>query len=80
MVSSGRRPACFSMRSSRGAPANPVPCHQVKLNLEIPGGLDYLITRRFALGVVGRYQLLVFNRSTNNFFGAFWKAEYVWGF
>jgi hypothetical protein len=62
------------------APTNPLPCNLAKMALEIPGGVDYLITRRFALGVVGRYQALVFNGGTNNMLSVSLKAEYIWGF
>jgi hypothetical protein len=54
--------------------------HLPKLDLEIPAGLDYLVTRRFALGAMGRYQLLLLNGNAVNSFGGFLKAEYIWGF
>jgi hypothetical protein len=54
--------------------------HLPKLDLEIPAGLDYLVSRRFAVGVVGRYQLLLLNGNALNSFGAFVRAEYIWGF
>jgi hypothetical protein len=56
------------------------PCHQPKLDLEIPAGIDYLVTRSFAMGAVGRYQLLVLNGNAVNSFAGFLKAEYIWGF
>jgi hypothetical protein len=55
-------------------------CHTPKVNLEIPFGVDYIVTRTVAIGLEGRYQLLVANGSTYNTLGVFARAEYIWGF
>jgi hypothetical protein len=58
----------------------PPPCHRVKLALQIPFGLDYLVTRRFAIGAAGRYQMHLFNGPLSHTIGGFLKVEYIWGF
>jgi hypothetical protein len=56
-------------------------CHLgARLDLSIPFGLDYQISRSFAVGAEGRYQLLLFGDQTFNLLGVFARAEYVWGF
>ncbi len=54
--------------------------HLPKLDLEIPAGLDYLVSRRVAIGALGRYQLLLLNGNAVNSFGGFLRVEYIWGF
>jgi hypothetical protein len=62
-----------------GAPS--APCHSARLNLEVPFGLDYSISRSFAVGVGGRYQLLIggSNGLEHGLTGLL-RAEYVWGY
>jgi hypothetical protein len=58
------------------------PCTAMRLNLEIPFGLDYQISRRFSVGVTGRFQLLLLGYSgwaPWETLGAFAHAEYTWG-
>jgi hypothetical protein len=55
-------------------------CHTPKLALEVPFGLDYLVTRKLAVGVEGRYQVLLANGAPINVIGGFLRAEYIWGF
>ncbi len=56
------------------------PCHGVRLDLEIPFGLDYSISRSVAVGVGGRYQLLIGGPSIEHGLTALLRAEYVWGY
>jgi hypothetical protein len=56
-----------------------VPCHSGRLNLEVPFGLDYTVSRSFAVGVAGRYQLLLAT-SPVHAIGAFARVEYIWGY
>jgi hypothetical protein len=60
--------------------STPPPCHALKLALHVPFGIDYLVTKNFAVGAAGRYQLLLLNGSPSHTIGAFLKAEYVWSF
>ncbi len=57
------------------------PCHSLRLNLQVPFGLDYAISRSFAVGVGGRYQMLV-GGPTGLMHGlsGVLRAEYVWGY
>jgi len=57
------------------------PCHSPLLNLQVPFGLDYSISRSFAVGVGGRYQMLIGgpNGLTHGLTGLL-RAEYVWGY
>jgi hypothetical protein len=55
-------------------------CNAPRLNLALPFGLDYQFTRSFALGVMGRFQVLLLSGSPATMMGAFAKAEYIWGF
>jgi hypothetical protein len=55
-------------------------CHSLRLNLEIPAGLDYTITRSLAVGVAGRYQLLISGYSPAHAIGAFARVEILWGY
>ena len=38
------------------------------------------VSRRFSVGVAGRFQLLLLGESPWMLLGAFARAEYVWGF
>ena len=56
------------------------PCKQLRLNLEIPFGVDYQISRSFSVGAAGRFQLLLLGGSPWMTLGAFARAEYTWGY
>lgn len=56
------------------------PCHAFRINLEIPFGLDYQVSRSFAIGGAGRVQLLLLGANPRTVIGAFARAEYIWGF
>jgi hypothetical protein len=55
------------------------PCRAFRLSLEIPYGLDYQLTRHFALGLAGRFQLLLLGEQPWMTLGVYAKAEYTWG-
>ncbi len=55
------------------------PCRELKLNLEIPAGLDYQLTKRFSIGLGGRFQVLLLGYNTFMSFGVFGRAEVVFG-
>lgn len=57
-----------------------VPCASARLNLQVPFGLDYKVSRNFSVGLAGRVQLLVGGASVWTLVGGFARAEYVWGF
>ncbi len=57
-----------------------LPCHSARLGLSVPVGLDYQLNRSFAVGVQGRYQLLLLGDAPAHMITAFARAEYVWGF
>lgn len=56
------------------------PCHDLRLDLALPFGLDYSINRSFSVGVGGRYQMLISGQPLINALGVFARAEYVWGY
>lgn len=52
-----------------------------RLALTVPFGLDYQLSRSFALGVTGEYKLLFLDPAgVGQRFVAFLRAEYIWGF
>lgn len=55
------------------------PCRALRLNLEIPYGLDYRISRHLAVGLAGRFQLLLLGEQPWMTLGIYAKAEYTWG-
>ena len=55
-------------------------CHAPRLGLGIPGGLDYQLSRSFAVGVQARYELLLVGAPAAHLFTTFARFEYVWGF
>jgi len=57
-----------------------VPCHDVRLNLMVPFGLDYQLSRSLSVGAAGRYQLMLGATSPVHVIGAFARVEYVWGY
>jgi hypothetical protein len=54
-------------------------CGATRLGLSVPIGLDYQISRSFAVGVQGRYHLLLGNEVAH-ILTAFARAEYIWGY
>jgi hypothetical protein len=55
--------------------------HSPRLNLEVPFGLDYSISRSFAVGVGGRYQMMIGSPAgLEHGLSGFLRAEYVWGY
>ncbi|MFT3776638.1 MAG: hypothetical protein QM820_65705 [Minicystis sp.] len=56
------------------------PCNAARLDLAIPFGLDYQLSRSFTIGAVGRFQVLLLNGSASPMLGAFVRAQYVWGY
>jgi hypothetical protein len=55
--------------------------HSLRLNLQVPFGLDYSVSRSFAVGAGGRYQMLIGGPDglTHGLTGLL-RAEYVWGY
>lgn len=57
------------------------PCHSPRLNLEVPFGLDYSVSRSFAVGFGGRYQMLIGGpNGLEHGLAGLLRAEYVWGY
>lgn len=56
------------------------PCKQFRLDLEIPFGVDYQVSRSFSVGIAGRFQLLLLGEFPWTTLGAFARAEYTWGY
>jgi hypothetical protein len=56
------------------------PCSAFRLNLAIPFGLDYQVSRKFNVGLGGRFQVLLLGSSPWETLGVFARAEYVWGY
>jgi hypothetical protein len=56
------------------------PCKQFRLNLEIPFGVDYQLSRSFSIGLAGRFQVLLLGEFPWTSMGAFMRAEYTWGY
>ena len=55
-------------------------CLSPRLDLEVPFGLDYQVSRSFALGAVGKIDALVGVGSPVVIAGGFARAEYFFGF
>lgn len=55
-------------------------CSEAKLDLAVPFGLDYQLSRSVTLGAAGRFQVLLLNGSAIPMLGAFAKVQYVWGY
>ncbi len=52
-----------------------------RLALAIPFGLDYQVSRSFAIGAAGEYKLLLLDAlGTSQRISGFLRAEYIWGF
>jgi hypothetical protein len=69
----------FSFDPKCGALATE-PCSAFRINLAIPFGLDYQISRSFNVGVGGRFQVLVLGGSPRETLAVGARAEYVWGY
>jgi hypothetical protein len=56
------------------------PCAAFRVNLAIPFGIDYQVSRSFNIGLSGRFQLLLLGSTPWETLGGFARAEYVWGY
>jgi hypothetical protein len=56
------------------------PCHALRFNVAIPFGLDYQVSRSFAVGLGGRFQLILLGDEPWMTLGIFARAEYLWGY
>ena len=57
------------------------PCSAFRFNIAAPFGVDYQISRSFAVGVGGRFQVLLLGPTQPWMtLGAFARAEYTWGY
>ncbi|EYF00296.1 hypothetical protein [Chondromyces apiculatus] len=58
-----------------------VPCHDGRFAIGVPFGLDYAITRDFAIGVAGKYAILLPSTEfPTSYFTAYARAEFLWGY
>lgn len=71
--------ACDVPNASPPSPPSP-PCHRLSLGASIPFGLDYTVSRSFAVGVGGRYHLLIASDGVAQMVTAFARAELTWGY
>ncbi|APR75306.1 Hypothetical protein A7982_00652 [Minicystis rosea] len=55
-------------------------CNAARLDIAIPFGVDYQLSRSFTIGAAGRFQMLLLNGSATPMLGAFARAQYVWGY
>jgi hypothetical protein len=56
-------------------------CHTGRFALAVPFGIDYTITRSFAIGIAGKYALLVpAAEFPGSYFTAYARAEFIWGY
>jgi len=78
-VSNAPPPPPSSPPSSLPSPPPP-PCHRFSFGASIPFGLDYTVSRSFAVGVGGRYQLLIASDGVAQMITAFARAELTWGY
>ena len=67
------------------APTADAPCTTGRFALSPIAGLDYQFTRKFSLGAVGRYDLLLFGKagdpsSIDHAISIFARAQYIWGY
>jgi hypothetical protein len=56
------------------------PCHRGRIGGSIPFGLDYQLSRSFAVGAQGRVHLLLLGDSPVMYVTAFARAEVLWGY
>ncbi len=54
-------------------------CPSLRLDLAVPFGLDYRVSKSFTVGLGGRYQMLVLGASMWSALSVGAQAEYVWG-
>jgi hypothetical protein len=64
---------------SCGVPNTPL-CHRFSFGASIPFGLDYTVSRSFAVGIGGRYHLLIASDGAAQMVTAFARAELTWGY
>ena len=57
-----------------------VACHRGRIGGSIPFGLDYQLSRSFAVGAQGRVHLLLLGDSPVMYVTAFARAEVLWGY
>ena len=63
-----------------GGPGEPL-CHDGRFAVAVPFGLDYAVTRDFAVGVAGKYALLIpAAEFPGSYFTAYARAEFIWGY
>ncbi len=55
-------------------------CSAGKLDLALPFGADYQVSRSFSVGAGGRLQVLLLDGAALPMLGAFVKAQYAWGY
>jgi hypothetical protein len=55
-------------------------CSVAKLDLALPFGADYQLSRSLTIGAAGRFQVLLLNGSATPMLGALAKVQYVWGY
>lgn len=57
-------------------------CHSTKLGVAVPFGVDYTVTRSFALGLAGKYTLLFPGEEPpfGGYFTLYARAELIWGY
>lgn len=72
-------PAAILSRNPACGGAKAEPCTALELSLNVPFGLDYKITPMLAVGLGGRYQMLLLGYSSFTAFGGFARAEVTWG-
>jgi hypothetical protein len=73
-------PAALVSFDPKCGAATTEPCAGFRLNGAIPFGLDYQVSRSFAVGVMGRFQILLLGGAPQETLGAFARAEYTWGY
>lgn len=71
--------------SPAGCPPSPsgqlaAECHLGRLGVSVPVGLDYQLSRSFALGAQARYHLLFFGPGVEQLLTVGLKAELLWGY
>jgi hypothetical protein len=51
-----------------------------RMDLALPFGVDYQVSRSFTIGASGRFQVLLLNGCATPMLGAFARASYTWGY